>query len=134
MAILWQWHKRIPWYEEIYSVSKFGKVYSYYKRSNRWAILCNEPQAEVKPRKNKAGVNSNSKVRPQVTLYKKWTKKKMFVSRLIAWIFLWYDMDSKLQVIHIDWDNFNNDVDNLKVGTVSERASNWHKHKKKVFK
>ena len=123
--MLEEWHEWVPWFEGYYSVTRDWDIYSYWKRGNRWAILQDTPQVKMQPRENKDSLKSKSKPRPVVTLYNGLVKKKMFVSRIVAIVFLHYDVNSKLQIIHKDWDNYNNSVDNLKIWTVSERTLNW---------
>lgn len=116
----------IPWFEWCYDINELWQIRTYWKRTNKWATLTKEPQGFIKPR------TKWSKRRDiqfaAVTLYN-WltnTKKKFYVWRLVAKLFMGYDMDDKSkQICHIDWNGMNCAKSNLYIWTVSERATNF---------
>ncbi len=75
-------------------------------------------------------MKSSKKEFPAVTLYDWMKKHKFYVSRLVAHLFMWYDLNDKTkQIIFKDWNPRNCDVKNLQIWTISERTLNWIKKK-----
>lgn len=119
--------KRIPWFEWYYDINEDGKIRSYRKRTNRWAVLSDTPQVLIKPRVKTSG--KNKKEFPAVTLYNGIHKSKFYPSRLVAQLFMWYNpIDKTKQIIFKDGNPMNYWISNLYIWTVSERALN-HFHK-----
>lgn len=93
-------------------------------------MLDKKPQLTIKPRVKKS--KSSKKEFLAVTLYDWFRKQKFYVSRLVAQIFMWYDIkDDTKQIIFKDGNPLNCDIKNLKIWTVSERTLNWIKKKYK---
>ena len=116
--------KWIPWFEWYYDINEDGKIRSYRKRTNRWAVLSEIPQVLIKPRVKTSG--KNKKEFPAVTLYNGIHKSKFYPSRLVAQLFMWYNpIDKTKQIIFIDWNPMNYWKSNLYIWSVSERALNW---------
>ena len=116
--------KWIPWFEWYYDINEDGKIRSYRKRTNRWAVLSDKPQVLIKPRIKTNG--KNKKEFPAVTLYNGIHKSKFYPSRLVAQLFMWYNpIDKTKQIIFIDWNPMNYWKSNLYIWSVSERALNW---------
>lgn len=116
--------KWIPWFEWYYDINEDGKIRSYRKRTNRWAVLSDTPQVLIKPRVKTNG--KNKKEFPAVTLYNGIHKSKFYPSRLVAQLFMWYNpIDKTKQIIFIDWNPMNYWKSNLYIWSVSERALNW---------
>lgn len=113
--------KPIKWYEWYYDISNYGRVRSYWKRWNRWAILMDKPNQTLKWR-NK----TQTTIYTCHTLYKETDRKRHFkTSRLVAQAFLWLDYyDKKANVIFLDNDWTNNHISNLIIWTPSNRAYN----------
>lgn len=115
--------KRIPGFEWYYDINEDGKIRSYRKRTNRWAVLSDKPQILIKPRVKTSG--ENKKEFPAVTLYNWIHKSKFYPSRLVAQLFMWYNpIDKTKQIIFIDWNPMNYCKANLYIWSVSERALN----------
>lgn len=115
--------KWIPWFEWYYDINEDGKIRSYRKRTNRWAVLSETPQVLIKPRVKTSG--KNKKEFPAVTLYNGIHKSKFYPSRLVAQLFMWYNpIDKTKQIIFIDWNPMNYWKSNLYIWSVSERALN----------
>lgn len=122
--------KRIPWFEWYYDINEEGKIRSYRRRTNRWAVLSDKPQILIKPRIKKSK-SSWDKEFPAVTLYNWVHKSKFYPSRLVAQLFMWYNpIDKTKQIIFIDWNPMNYCKANLYIWSVSERALN---HKRKNY-
>ena len=116
--------KWIPWFEWYYDINEDGKIRSYRKRTNRWAVLSDTPQVLIKPRVKTSG--KNKKEFPAITLYNWIHKSKFYPSRLVAQLFMWYNpIDKTKQIIFIDWNPMNYWKSNLYIWSVSERALNW---------
>ena len=116
--------KWIPWFEWYYDINEDGKIRSYRKRTNRWAVLSDKPQILIKPRVKTSG--KNKKEFPAITLYNWIHKSKFYPSRLVAQLFMWYNpIDKTKQIIFIDWNPMNYKRSNLYIWSVSERALNW---------
>lgn len=116
--------KWIPWFEWYYDINEDGKIRSYRKRTNRWAVLSDTPQILIKPRVKKSK-SSWDKEFPAVTLYNGIHKSKFYPSRLVAQLFMWYNpIDKTKQIIFIDWNPMNYCKANLYIWSVSERALN----------
>ena len=116
--------KWIPWFEWYYDINEDGKIRSYRKRTNRWAVLSDKPQVLIKPRIKTSG--KNKKEFPAVTLYNGIHKSKFYPSRLVAQLFMWYNpIDKTKQIIFIDWNPMNYWKSNLYIWSVSERALNY---------
>lgn len=115
--------KWIPGFEWYYDINEDGKIRSYRKRTNRWAVLSDKPQVLIKPRIKTNG--KNKKEFPAVTLYNWIHKSKFYPSRLVAQLFMWYNpTDKTKQIIFIDWNPMNYWKSNLYIWSVSERALN----------
>lgn len=119
-----KWFVWVPWFEWYYKINKHWRIISYRKRCQKWSKLMEEPQWYVKPRIKRS--KSSKKDFLAVTLYDWIKKKKFYVSRLVAHLFMWYDLNDKSkQIIFKDWDPTNCDITNLHLWTVSERTFNW---------
>lgn len=129
-ALLPKGYVWIPWYEDIYAINEQGEVCSFWKKIRGWCILSLTVQRIMTPRKNQAKKWSNCKERVQVTLYNWDTKKKYYVNRLMAEIFM-DGLEKWKQVIHLNWDPSDNSLSNLKQASVSERAKRFYSRKKK---
>lgn len=123
-----KWYVRIPNFEWYYQINRHWTVVSYRRKVHWWAVLDKKPQLTIKPRVKKS--KSSKKEFLAVTLYDWFRKQKFYVSRLVAQIFMWYDIkDDTKQIIFKDWDPSNCDIKNLKIGSISERTFNWIKKK-----
>lgn len=100
----------IPGYQGLYTITKDGKIWSYY--SNKF----------LHPSLDK----HNYLV---VSLYKNKEQKKHFVHRLIALTYI-PNPENKETVDHIDRNTLNNNISNLRWATQSEQVSNrtWTKN------
>ncbi|MFT7005418.1 MAG: hypothetical protein ACJAWW_002793 [Sulfurimonas sp.] len=105
----------IKGYEELYSISKEGKIFS--KRT--WRGLSNR---ELKQSINNYGY-------PRVFLTKDNTTKGITVHRLMTVNFIGKRPKNK-QVRHLDGNKKNNHIDNLKYGTALENAKDRMIHGK----
>jgi len=115
--------KWIPWFEWYYDINEDGKIRSYRRRTNRWAVLSDKPQVLIKPRVKTSG--KNKKEFPAVTLYNGIYKSKFYPSRLVAQLFMWYNpTDKTKQIIFINWNPMDYWKSNLYIWSVSERALN----------
>ena len=114
----------IPGFEWYYKINNEWNIISYRKRCQNWAELTERPQRFIKPR---IKVSSSSKKRfLAVTLYDWLKKQKFYVSRLVAHLFMNYDLnDNTKQIIFKDWNPKNCKMKNLQIGTVSERTLLW---------
>lgn len=98
-------HKWIEGYENLYSVTSMGEIYSY--RTKKF----------LKQEKNHRGYF-------MVDLYDKYGKKKKYtIHRLVAKAFI-PNSNSDLEVDHIDTNRENNNVDNLRWVTAKENCRN----------
>ena len=119
-----KWYVRIPNFEWYYQINRHWTVISYRRKVHWWAVLDKKPQLTIKPRVKKS--KSSKKEFLAVTLYDWFRKQKFYVSRLVAQIFMWYDIkDDTKQIIFKDGNPLNCDIKNLKIWTVSERTFNW---------
>jgi len=103
--------KDITWYEWLYQVSNFGKIYSIKRRNTKWWIL--RPW-------------SNPQWYTIASISKLWVTRYYTVHRLVALAFIpnpeWND-----QINHKDWNKKNNTVDNLEWCTQSENLRHRHR-------
>ena len=122
----WEYeYKEIPWFEWCYEINELWHIRSYWKRNNRGSELKPEPQRYIKPRIKYNGKNKHKFA--SVTLFNWLTHKHFYVARLVAQLFMWYDIkDKSKQICHIDWNGMNCAKSNLYIWTVSERATNSH--------
>jgi len=119
-----KWYVRIPNFEWYYQINRHWTVVSYRRKVHWWAVLDKKPQLTIKPRVKKS--KSSKKEFLAVTLYDWFRKQKFYVSRLVAQIFMWYDIkDDTKQIIFKDGNPLNCDIKNLKIWTISERTFNW---------
>ena len=119
-----KWYVRIPNFEWYYQINRHWTVISYRRKVHWWAVLDKKPQLTIKPRVKKS--KSSKKEFLAVTLYDWFRKQKFYVSRLVAQIFMWYDIkDDTKQIIFKDGNPLNCDIKNLKIWTISERTFNW---------
>ena len=119
-----KWYVRVPNFEWYYQINRHWTVVSYRRKVHWWAVLDKKPQLTIKPRVKKS--KSSKKEFLAVTLYDWFRKQKFYVSRLVAQIFMWYDIkDDTKQIIFKDGNPLNCDIKNLKIWTVSERTFNW---------
>lgn len=122
--IAMKWYVRIPNFEWYYQINRHWTVVSYRRKVHWWAVLDKKPQLTIKPRVKKS--KSSKKEFLAVTLYDWFRKQKFYVSRLVAQIFMWYDIkDDTKQIIFKDGNPLNCDIKNLKIWTISERTFNW---------
>lgn len=122
--IAMKWYVRIPNFEWYYQINRHWTVISYRRKVHWWAVLDKKPQLTIKPRVKKS--KSSKKEFLAVTLYDWFRKQKFYVSRLVAQIFMWYDIkDDTKQIIFKDGNPLNCDIKNLKIWTISERTFNW---------
>ena len=119
-----KWYVRVPNFEWYYQINRHWTVVSYRRKVHWWAVLDKKPQLTIKPRVKKS--KSSKKEFLAVTLYDWFRKQKFYVSRLVAQIFMWYDIkDDTKQIIFKDGNPLNCDIKNLKIWTISERTFNW---------
>lgn len=104
--------KDIKGYEELYQVSNLGNVKSVRKK--------------LKPYKRE----KNSKYL-RVSLTKNKKTKKFYIHRLVAEVFLEFDINSKLQIDHIDNNTYNNNINNLQILTQKDNVRKQMKNMKK---
>lgn len=124
-----KWYKPIPWFEWYYVINQHWKIISFWKKSQKWAVLTTKPQTFIKPW-IKTSKNSSKKKFAAVTLYDWLNKKKFYVARLVAHLFMWYDLNDKTkQILFKDWNPQNCDVNNLQIWTISDRTMQWMKKK-----
>lgn len=132
--IQWQgkdW-RDVVWYEWIYEINELWQVRSYWKNSNRENSIASEPQKCLK----QSGYTSKkgAPMRATVQLYN-WLKIRKFkVARLMARAFLWMTKEQyeniRCQVIHLNWDQMDCRLENLKISNPSERTLNHLRRKK----
>lgn len=129
----WQWKdwRDVKWYEWIYEINELGQVRSYRKIGNRENTIVDYPIRYVK--QSGYAPKKGAPMRATVQLYN-WLKTKKFrVARLMARAFLWMTEeqynDRKVEVIHLNSDQMDCRLENLRITTPSERAINWHKNK-----
>jgi hypothetical protein len=97
--------KDIPWYEGLYQVSNKGNVKS----------LWNSKTKKDKILKYSKYINGYCRI----NLYIRWIAKIFYIHRLVCLTFL-DNPKNKEQVNHIDWDKYNNNLENLEFCTASE--------------
>lgn len=121
----------IKWYEWIYEINELGQVRSYRKIGNRENSIVDYPIRYVKQSWYRA--YKWAPIRATVMLYNWMTHKKFRTARLMARAFLWMTEtqynDRRIEVIHLNSDQMDCKLENLRITTPSERATNWHKNK-----
>lgn len=128
----WEDWRPIEWYEGIYDINELGQVRSYRKIWNGANCLNDKPLRYILQSWYRS--KKDWPQRATLCLYDWMNKRKLRTARVMAKTFLWMSdtdySDRRVEVIHLDWDMMNCRLDNLKVTNPSERALNYHKHKK----
>lgn len=121
----------VKWYEWIYEINELGQVRSYWKIWQRENSIGNKPIRYLKQSWYVA--HKWAPMRATVMLYNWMTHKKFRTARLVARAFLWMSEaqynDRRIEVIHLNSDQMDCRLENLRITTPSERATNWHKNK-----
>lgn len=104
---------------DYYEISSKGRLKSF-ARYNEWKIL--SPISMWK-----------------YLWYQMWRKNKNYIHRLMWLAFLWLDInDSKKIILHKDDNPYNNDLDNLLIGTqldnMRDMISKWRQRQWKVYR
>lgn len=118
--------KDILWYEGLYAITEDGRIWSYPKKgwiNSKWWFLKNAHcrwRRYYQPGLIKSGVNNN-------------VQKRFFLHRLVAQAFI-PNPENKPFVNHINWNCFDNRVENLEWCTNSENQLHryhvlWNKSK-----
>ena len=125
-------------YRGYYQVSNYGRIKSLERYDNMNRLV---KEKILKLNKNKRGKYENAKSDLLVHLSVDGVKRKLIVSRIVAFMFIENDDPiNKTQVNHIDEDPENNNIDNLEwctneynqnFGTKNKRHSDIMKGKKK---
>ena len=121
----------IKWYEWIYEINELWQIRSYWKIGNRENSIVDYPIRYVKM--SWYSSHKWAPMRATVCLYDWMIHKKYRVARLMARAFLWMTEaqynDRKVEVIHLNSDQMDCRLENLRITTPSERVINWHKNK-----
>lgn len=106
--------KDIPWYEWLYQISNQGRVKSLQriaKSGSAWRQFKKEKMLKQK----------QDRLYRRVALCKNNTIKFIFVHRLVWFVFMWLDISNKkILVCHKDDNPWNNNIENLFLGTQSD--------------
>lgn len=123
----------IKWYEWIYEINELWQIRSYWKIGNRENSIVDYPIRYVKM--SWYCSHKWAPMRATVMLYNWTINKKYRVARLMAKAFLWMSdaqyNDRRVEVIHLNWDQMDCRLENLKVTNPSERMINYFKNKAK---
>jgi len=119
--------KDIPWYEWKYQVSTFGRVNRLPKQiiRNNWRIQTFSERV--------LKISKDAYWYGQISLAHCWMVEKHKPHRLVAIAFIW-DIPKWKQINHIDWNKFNNNINNLEIVTPSENMIHSYKVLKRVPK
>lgn len=119
----------IPWREGIYQINEDGQVRSFWKIWQSSNELAKDPQRLLQPSRKRL---KKYWPRAEVTFYNWLHKKRYYVARLVAELFMWLDPKNKaIQVINKDWDWMNCRKDNLELSSVQNRQLRYTNYKYK---